>query len=67
MEDPPVEFGRPAAGVVGGRAETEHDDTEIVEKMTPQEAEQEPPQQRDGETVIKGFNVAGGDPATRGD
>ena len=44
VENPPVEFGRPAAGVVGGRTETENDDAEIVEKMTPQEAEQEPPQ-----------------------
>ena len=67
VEDPPIEFGRPTAGVVGGRAETENDDAEIVEKMPPQKAEQEPPQQRDGETVIEGFDVTGGDPATRGD
>jgi hypothetical protein len=67
VEDPPVEFGRPTAGVVGSRAETENDDAERVEKMPPQKAEQEPPQQRDGETVIKGFDVTGGDPATRGD
>jgi hypothetical protein len=67
VENPLVEFGRPAAGVVGGRTEAEHDDAEVVEEMPPQEAEKKPPQQRDGETVIEGLDITGGDPATRSD
>jgi len=67
VESPPVKFGGPTAGVVGGRAETENDDAEIVEKMAPHEAEQETPQQRYGETVIESFDITGGDPAARGD
>jgi hypothetical protein len=37
VENPLVEFGRPAAGVVGGWTEAEHDDAEIVEEMPPHE------------------------------
>ena len=47
MKSPPVEFGGPAAGVVRGRTEAEHDDAEIVEEVPPHEAEEKPPQQRD--------------------
>jgi len=67
VENPLVKFGRPSAGVVGGRTEAENDDTEVVEEMSPQEAEKKTPQQRDGETVIKGLDITGGDPATRSD
>ena len=60
MEGPTVELGGPATGVIRSRAETKNDHTIIVQDVMPKEAEEETPEESEGEPMVKRFDIASG-------